>query len=421
MVRIFCLLMLACMVLVAVDQVQVYEGPRSGGGQESTFPPVEHRAGLFRDANQSLYQSIEHLFDEPQVKKSLFYRLVPFFLVLMVVFVISILSIAILVVIIKKLRYSHYRKRKKIWLKYRDVLVGYLTNGKDGEVPYFPGLQRNLPRRILIRQLYELANAIYGKKQLQLQHIYQGNGLHPYLTRKIRTRRWPVKAIYLKYLSVRPFREGAVNKLYKLTQSKNEHVRLYGQLAYMSHHPDQAFSFLENYRYTLTEWDQMNLYETMLHNSIPIPDLYHYLDSSNTSVVVFALRLIRWYYVKANNPEVLLHFINHIHPQVRLEAYKTIVELNIRGVEDVLRYHYLKESTAVKKVMIDYFLKNKRLTRALYQEILEVEPDKGMLFYILESLYNQNFKSQQEVHAIHDETDDESIRGMCQHIFEKAY
>ena len=414
-------MMLASMLLAADDHVQFCEGYPDSGGQESVFAPVENRAALFRDANRSIYPYIEHFFDDPQIKKSLFYRLVPFFLLLMVVFVISILSIAILVVVIKKLRYSHYRKRKEIWLTYRDILVDYLTNGKDEEVPYFPGLHRNLPRKILIRQLYELANAIYGKKQLQLQQIYEGNNLHPYLTRKIRTRRWPVKAIYLKYLSVRPFREGTVKKLYELTQSKNEHVRLYGQLAYMSHHPDKAFSFLENYNYTLTDWDQMNLYETMLHNSIPIPDLYHYLGSSNNSVVVFALRLIRWYYVKAHNPEVLLYFINHTHPQVRLEAYKTIVELNVRGVEDVLRYHYLKESTAVKKVMIDYFMKNKQLTRALYQEILEVESDKGMLYYILESLYNQNFMSQQVVRAIHDETDDESIRGMCQHILEKAY
>jgi len=165
----------------------------------------------------------------------------------------------------------------------------------------------------------------------------------------------------------------------------------------------------------------MNLYETMIHNSIPIPDLYQYLHSDNISVVVFALRLIRWYYVKAREPEVLLHFIYHTDHQVRLEAYKTIVDLNIRGVEDIFRYHYLKESVAVKKVMIDYFERNKKLSKALYQEILELESDREMLFYLLQSLHNQSFNSQEELHSILKETQDPAIQAMCRHIIENAY
>jgi hypothetical protein len=328
--------------------------------------------------------------------------------------------IAIVIYVIKKHRYRRIRKKSRIWHQYRDLLVRYLNNHEPDLMPEFPGLKNRFHKNILIQQLYELANVIYGKKQVKLNKIYQNEQLRSYLYKKIRNGDWHIRALYLKYLSVRPFKGKTDGDIHRYTRSRNDHIRLYSQLAYMSHHPEDAFSFLEGYKYQLSEWDQMNLYETMLHNSIPIPDLYQYLDSPNHSVVIFILRLIRWYYVSPGNPEMLLRFIDHSNPQVRLEAYKSIVELNIQGVGDVFRYHYMKESPAVKKVMIDYFVRNKKLNKSWYHEILEIEHDKRMLFYLLESLYNQSFKSQQEVMDIREETKDPSIQAMCQHIIANA-
>ena len=418
----------------------IYAQPSSGGrwAMDRQHGAIEHgcmtdslafvdykqdvrKMGLLEDMSERLYEYIERYSVNNSVKRSLFYRLIPFFLALMVLFVVSIVSIMIVVFTVKKLRYNRNRKQSSIWNNYRDILIEYLNYNNDEDVPNFPGLDHQLHKKILIRQLYELANAIYGKKQLKLQELYERKQLHPFLIRKIRTGWWPIRAIYLKYLSIRPFREGSIKDIARLTKSKNPQVRLYSQLAFISQNPDQAFAFLEDYNYTLSEWDQMNLYETMIHNSIPIPDLYQYLHSDNISVVVFALRLIRWYYVKARDPEVLLHFIYHPDHQVRLEAYKTIVDLNIRGVEDIFRYHYLKESVAVKKVMIDYFERNKKLSKALYQEILELESDREMLFYLLQSLHNQSFNSQEELHSILKETEDPAIQAMCRHIIENAY
>ena len=379
------------------------------------------KAWLLEDMSQTLYDYIDRYAKDASVKKSLFYRLVPFFIVLMIIFILSILAIMILIFTVKKLRYARARKRSGIWRQYRDIMMHYLNYNQEHDVPDFPGLENDFHKSILVHQLYELANAIYGKKQIKLQQLYERNNLHPYVTRRIRNGSWPIKAVYLKYLSIRPFREGAVSEFSRLTKSSNHHIRLYSQLAFISHNPDQAFAFLEGYAHTLSEWDQMNLYETMIHNSIPIPDLYQHLHSDNHSVIVFILRLIRWYYVKAREPEVLLHFIYHPDHQVRLEAYKTIVDLNIRGVEEIFRYHYLKESTAVKKVMIDYFEKNNKLSKGLYQEILELENEKEMIFYLLQSLYNQSFNSQDELRAIREESHDPSIRVMCNHIIENAY
>jgi hypothetical protein len=374
----------------------------------------------FNDLKETVYRYFTRFSDRPLRRRSLLYQLIPVFLFLMAAFVLSIMIISVVIYVIKKHRYNRTRKRARLWHYYRDILVDYLNDHDPDPTPDFPGLRNCFHKNVLIQQLYELANVIYGKKQVKLNKIYQNGQLQSYLFRKIRTGDWHIRALYLKYLSVRPFRGRYVGNIHRYTRSRNDHIRLYSQLAYMSHNPDDAFSFLEGYEYQLSVWDQMNLYETMLHNSIPIPDLYQYLDSPNHSVVIFILRLIRWYYVSPGNPETLLRFIDHSHDQVRLEAYKSIVELNIQGVGDVFRYHYMKESPPVKKVMIDYFVRNKKLNKTWYHEILEIEHDKRMMFYLLESLFNQSFKSQQEVMDIREETEDPSIRAMCQHIIANA-
>lgn len=384
-------------------------------------PGVNTKAtGFLGKMNERLDRLITRRSSDSFTRNSLFYKLVPVFTFLMVIFILSIIVIIILVFSIKYYRYYKLRKRRKTWELYKEILISYLNEQNELDVPYFPNLNKPNNKRILIEQLYELANIIYGRKQIKLRFLYRDNNLQPYLLKKIRTGPWPIKALYLKYLSIRPFRGEMMINLSKLTESSNPEIRLYSQLAYISQYSDQALSFLEGYSHVLSEWDQMNLYETMIHNSIPIPDLYEYLRSGNESVIVFALRLIRWYYLKNRNSEALLRLIDHPNEQIRLEAYKTIVELRIQGVDDIFRYYYLNESQAVKKVMIDYFIGKKKLRKQMYQEILEIETDNTMLFYLLESFYNQSLNNQQEVRSLRDQTEDQSIRSMCHHIIENA-
>jgi len=377
-------------------------------------------SGFLGKINEKLDKQIIRGSNDSFTRNSLFYKLVPVFTFLMVIFVLSIIVIMILVFSIKYYRFYQQKRKRKIWELYKEILISYLNEQNELDVPYFPGLHRDANKRILIEQLYELAYIIYGRMQIKLRYVYRDNNLQPYLLKKIRTGAWPIKALYLKYLSIRPFRGEMLINLSKLTESSNPEVRLYSQLAYISQYSDQALSFLEGYSHILTEWDQMNLYETMIHNSIPLPDLYEYLRSGNESVIVFALRLIRWYYLKSKNTEVLLRLIDHHNEQIRLETYKTIVELRIQGIDDIFRYYYLNETQAVKKVMIDYFIGKKKLRKQMYHEILEVETDNTMLFYLLESFYNQSLNNQQEVRALRDQTEDQSIRSMCHHIIENA-
>ncbi|GEM_PF-1419785 len=383
--------------------------------------PSPKKEGLFDRIKQSIYSQIERYSKDPFVKKSLFYRFVPLFVVLMFAFIISIVTIMLVVLVVKLRRYRQNKKWQRIWHLYRHILIRYLTHNPEEEVPDFPGLNKATHKKVLIRQLYQLANDIYGRKQLKLQHVYETKKLHGFIIRKIRRGTSVERTLYLKYLSIRPFKTGPAQKLFKFVRIANPRVRLYSQLAFISQYPYQAFSFLEDYPYSLTEWEQLNLYASMLHNSIPIPELYHYLDASNPTVVIFTLRMIRWYYVMPKDRERLLQLIDHPGGQIRLEAYKTIVELNMKAVGDVFRYHYLNETTEVKKVMVDYFVKNKQLTREIYQPVLELETDPEMVFYLLEALYNQNYKSQQEVVAMRDETRDSTVYSMCQHIIENAY
>ncbi|MFW6101562.1 MAG: hypothetical protein ACOC90_09255 [Bacteroidota bacterium] len=431
MSRFLCTLLLIVSVLLFTEQAvcnspasvtekMESEQKDSSRLEESRIDRNQNNRGFLKKLNERLDRHIARKSSDAFTRNSLFHKLIPVFTFLMVLFILSVIVITLLVFSIKFYRHYRQRKQRKVWELYKEILISYLNEQNELDVPHFPSLNYTTNRKILIEQLYELANIIYGRKQIKLRYVYRDNNLQPFLLKKIKKGPWPIRALYLKYLSIRPFRGEMMINLSKLTESPNPEVRLYSQLAYISQYSDQALSFLEGYHHTLSEWDQMNLYEAMIQNSIPIPDLYEYLQSGNDSVVVFALRLIRWYYLKNKNSEKLLRLIDHPNEEIRLEAYKTIVELKIRGVDDIFRYHYLNETTAVKKVMIDYFVARKNLRKQMYQEILEIETDPKMLFYLLESYYNQSLNNQQEIKTLKDQTEYPAIRSMCHHIIENA-
>jgi hypothetical protein len=388
--------------------------------KESSAYISAKKMGLMQQMEKTLNDQIADHTRRSAPRNSLFYKLLPVFIILMAIFILSIISIMIIVFSIKYYRYYRYKKRKNIWEIYKDTLINYLNEKNEGNLPGFPELKKSVNKKIIIEQLYELANIIYGQKQIKLKNVYKYNELQPYMLKKIKNGSRPIKSVYLKYLSIRPFRDNILINFSKLTVHPNPQIRMYSQLAYISQFSDHALSFLKNYPYRLSEWDQMNLYETMIHNSIPVPDLYAYLYSGNDSVIIFALRLIRWYYLKSKDAGELLQLLGHSNDKVRLEAYKTLVELKFQGVDDIFRNYYLKESKPVKKLMIDYFIRKRMLRKTMYRELLDIETDNEMLFYLLESFYNQSLNSQEELRTLREQTDSGPLRLMCDHIIENG-
>lgn len=376
---------------------------------------------FFEDIDQWINGLSDNILNKEVLEDSLLHKLIPFFLILMLGFVITIVFILLVFFIIKISRYRRDRKRLYIGRQYQYLLTDYLINKPEYNIPRFPGLQFDSRKKILISHLYELGKSLYGKKQYKLQHLYDSNNFNPFIIRKIRSGSWFVKAIYLQYLSTLPFRKCTIKNLSRFTRSKNPQVRLYSQVAHISQCPDRAFSFLEGYPYILTDWDQLNLYETMLNNSIPVPDPYSYLQSGNSSVVIFCLRLIRWYYLKKKSHEELLRLIFHPNRKIRLETYITLMELRIRGLEDIFIYHYGRESKDVEKTMIDYFGGNKRITSQMLHELLLIENDPDLRMYLLGSYYNQSFNSRKEIMRLREQTEDDALRSMCDHVIENTF
>lgn len=380
-----------------------------------------------RDTNflKDIYQWIsdlsENIRSKEEVRDSALRGFIPFFIIFVFGFGIAIVFMVLSFFLIKIRRYKKDRKRLYIEHQYQNLLIDYFINQTKYNVPRFPGLKFDSRKQNLFFQLYKLGKNFSGKKQQKLRYLYESKNLHPFIIKKIRKGSRFVKALYLEYLSMLPFAKGKIKNLYKLTRSKNPQVRLYSQLTYINQYPDSAFSFLEGYPYILTDWDQLNLYDTMLHNSLPVPDLYPYLQSGNHSVIVFCLRLIRWYYLKKGKEEELLQLINHSNPRIRLEAYTTLVELHIKALEEIFLYYYRNESKEIKKIMIDYFSKNKKFNRQLLHEFIQIENDQELLMYLLGSYYNQSFNSRKDIIQLREMSADASIRSMCDSITENTF
>ncbi len=393
---------------------------------EIQVPVQSLSSSKIRDTNflKDIYQRItnlsENIRSREEIRDSPLQGFIPFFIILVLGFSIAILFMVFSFFLIKIRRYKKDKKLLYIKHQYQNLLIDYYVNQTKYNIPSFPGLKFDSRKKIIFYQLYKLGKNFYGEKQQKLRYLYENKNLHPFVIKKIRNGSWFIKALYLEYLSMLPFAKGRIKNLHKLTRSKNPHVRLYSQLTYISQYPDLAFSFLNRYPYILTDWDQLNLYNTMLHNSLMIPDLYPYLQSHNPSVIIFCLRLIRWYYLKKGKEEELLKLINHSNSQIRLETYTTLVELHIKELEEIFLFYYLNESKEIKKTMIDYFRKNKKFNQQLLDDFIHIEKDRELLMYLLETYYNQSFNSRKHIMKLREESTDESIRYMCNSIIKNT-
>jgi len=376
---------------------------------------------FLKDTYQWITNLSEKIRNREEIRESSLEGLIPFFIILVFGFGIAILFMVLSFFLIKIRRYKKDRKHLYIEHQYQNLLVNYYVNQTKYNLPRFPGLKLDSRKETLFYQLYKLGKNFYGKKQQKLQYLYENKNLHPFIIKKIRRSSWSVKALYLEYLSMLPFAKGKIKNISKLTKSKNPQVRLYSQLTYMTQYPELSFSFLDKYPYILTDWDQLNLYDTMLNNSLPVPDLYPYLQSENPSVIIFCLRLIRWYYLKKGKEEELLQLIYHSNPQIRLETYTTLTELHVKRLEEIFLFYYQNESKEIKKTMIDYFRKNKKFNQQLLHDFIEIENSQELLMYLLESYYNQSFNSRKHIMQLREKSADAAIRSMCASIIKNTF
>ncbi|MFO8233905.1 MAG: hypothetical protein R6U04_00680 [Bacteroidales bacterium] len=351
---------------------------------------------------------------------SLLKTLIPILSVLIILFIASSIFIVFYVFIFKTSKKYQEKRKYSIGQRYLKITADYLVNKKQSEYPIFPGLYSSFNRKILIGQIYSLSQNLFGNKQNKLLKLFRIRRLLKHVLFSIAISGKYKKAVYLKLFSVIIPNKYLDNKFEKYLFSRHHELRRFAQLASLNYNPQSLEKILKDYPYSLTLWDQIHFFEVIDRRSTIPPDFSTYLKSSNPTVILFGLRMIRIFYQTNTKEKQLVELLRHTNKNIKYEALKTISDLNVEGVDNII-LAYLSEIDEKHKVLvIEYIIKNNLLDdntlfKFFYSEIKDLDR-----LNILKTVYNNYPNGDRLINDFKNYTNEEKIKSMCTFILENA-
>jgi len=107
----------------------------------------------------------------------------------------------------------------------------------------------------------------------------------------------------------------------------------------------KGLDFLNDLEWSLSEWDQIQLLEVLhrLENQ-QLPNITPWLRSKNDSVVIFALKLLK-YYSQYEGKTEFLELLNHKNDNIRLKTIELLKEFDFKDAKDDLKNNFNDKST----------------------------------------------------------------------------
>jgi hypothetical protein len=135
-----------------------------------------------------------------------------------------------------------------------------------------------------------------------------------------------------------------VRKVYRLTNSENNDVRIEAQTALLQWYGFKGLRFLNVVTYPITEFQQLKLLELL--RILPfegLPQLNKWLQSKNDTVVSFALKLPQ-HYKQVQALPVACTCLSHTNEAVRVQAVKTLATIGNASTASLLTESYPNEN-----------------------------------------------------------------------------
>lgn len=262
------------------------------------------------------------------------------------------LTIIMCCIMFIKLTINKNRKRKYIKLKsMADILVRnaifYDNNAQKSAIPVTFRTSKMLSnsnfRAILVKELLSAKKNISGTSATNLENLYNQLNLDKYASKKLKDRRWHIKAKAIQELGIMGQKK-YLNTIYRATNSKNELVRMEAQITVVKMFGFEGLRFLDVVSYQITEWQQIQLMQELSRVSTDnFSGIEKWLDSDNQSVVVFALKLVRNYH-RFELYKQVIDLLYHKSDLVRFEAIYTLGKIYTVDTSKILIDSYAQET-----------------------------------------------------------------------------
>jgi len=271
--------------------------------------------------------------------------------ILIIILLYLLLSIIVLFISILIHRQIKARQRKRnndLKDEYQEQLASFLFDD-DVERIEFKGINKSSNRQIFIDELIDLHTNLHGEAANKLKDLYFNLSLHKDSLNKVYKGRWDKKAKGLSELSQMDVKD-ANEKIREYVNSKNPILRMQAQVAMVKLAEEDPLSFLDNLESELSYWEQVNIYDALIYHQINIESFERWLDNKNSSVVIFALRMIGLF-KHIESGEKVRELLFHDNSEIALAAVKAINQLELAEYIDDLKVLYRSETLKLVNIL----------------------------------------------------------------------
>ncbi|WP_369764669.1 HEAT repeat domain-containing protein [Flavobacterium sp. WC2429] len=230
--------------------------------------------------------------------------------------------------------------------KYEADLIEYLYSGNEEEevspeqqkiINYLKkSSEDSLKRKLIISTLLKLRSEISGETANDIQKLYYQTGLINYASSKLKHKKWNIIAKAIKELTQFGIKDVHDDVILLINHPKKE-VRKEIQMYLVKLFHFEGLDFLNVLKTPLSEWDQIQLLEILQNfEDQKIPDINEWLESSNSTVVLFALKLAK-IYNQFEAKDVIIKLLNHSEMQVRIEAIDVLSNMGVIEAVAILK------------------------------------------------------------------------------------
>ncbi len=213
-------------------------------------------------------------------------------------------------------------------------------------------LKENFNRKVLAEILLDLQKDVSGDARRRLLDIYKDMGLHLDAFKKLKSWRWEVISKGILELTQMQVEE-AYGFIKKFINDKRSVIRKQAQIATVTLRHEGIAYFLDTTKYRISEWQQLKLLDVIRHSEgYKPPKFKAWLTSKNTDVVLFSLRLIKYYNQNDANTSII-QLVKHKNDQIKTEAINCIKEFCFFEALDTLKAVFWKCSVDVKLLVLD--------------------------------------------------------------------
>lgn len=282
--------------------------------------------------------------DSPLLKKINYYGKsygLVYGLIFSILISIATMIILLVFILLNRIRIERReRLKQELSEEYQSLIVDYLYYDISPE-KFREIASDKFRRQVLIDQMIDVGINLKGESSQKLNALYRELGLHIDSIRRAHDFRWHKKIKGFRELSFMNIKD-ANPEIYKALNSPNEILRMEAQIALVRLSDKEPFEFLSYLKKPFSLWEQITLHQLIIQHNIPVPSFKKWLNSTNPTVVMFALRMIREF--KQYDAEYAVRqTLLYDSPAVRQLAVQVAGDLKMRSTLDTMKRIYKEQ------------------------------------------------------------------------------